>query len=360
MRAYPCVEANLAHILDNINRAADLCHSRGITMAAVAKCVCADETILRVLDGSRCDWIADSRLKNLAAMQVKKPRFLIRIAQPWETAEVAACAEISLQSEVSVIRKLGQETLAQGRRHKVILSCDMGDLREGCFFEDTADIYAAAEEILRQPALEFYGIAMNLGDFGGVLPSPENMSGLAQIAQDLRERYSIALPVVSGGSTLMIHDLLADTVHPAINNLRIGELWLAGNDPGRGVPVEGYHRDCFTLHAQLVEVKRKPSKPIGNIGGDAFGHVVEHPDEGPMLRGILAVGKQDVDPEFMFPSDPRIRILGASSDHTVVDLTKAPEYRVGDTLAFHLGYGAILRAYTGGYTAKEYTESHAI
>ena len=355
MRNYPCVRADLEKILFNINRAADLCHSRGIAMAAVAKCVSADPVILRVIEDSRCDWIADSRVDNFMAMDTKKPRFLIRIPQLWEAGLAVEHSDISLQSEISVIERTGREAAARGLRHKVMLICDMGDLREGCFFEDREDIFRTAEAILRQPSLEFYGLAMNLGDFGGVLPCPENMNGLTAIADELRTRYGIGLPVVSGGASLMIHDLLRGTVAPGINHLRIGELWLAGHDPGRNADIEGFHTDCFTLSAQLVEVKHKPSKPIGPIGGDAFGHVVEHPDEGPMLRGILAVGKQDIDPEFLRPTDPRVRILGASSDHTVVDLTAAPEYAAGDVLSFSMGYGAILRAYTGHYVKKEYT-----
>ncbi len=351
---YPCIAANLDKILDNVNRVADLCHSRGAGFAAVAKCVCADREILQTLEESRCDWLAEARVSNLAAMETKKPRFLIRIAQPWEVEDVAAHAEISFQSEAYTIGLLGAAAARQGRRHKVILACDLGDLREGCFFRNESDIFAVAEAVLREPALELYGVGMNLGCFGGVLPCQENMSGLVHIAETLRARYHIELPVVSGGSTVLVHHLLAGTVPPGINNCRIGELWLAGHDPGTNRDVPGFLNDCFTLRAQLVEVKEKPSKPIGPIGGDAFGHVTERPDLGDMRRGVLACGKQDLDLECLYPADGRVSVLGGSSDHTIVDLTAAPEYKVGDIMEFHMGYGAILRAYTSHYVERSY------
>ncbi len=351
---YPRVTADLGAIRENVDRAAALCHRRGLSLAAVTKCACADAHILRVLEDSGCDWLADSRLSNLASVRSRKPRFLIRPSQRWELPEVAANAEISFQSEAETIRLLGEETARQGRRHKIILACDLGDLREGCFFRDEADILAAAEAALRAPALELYGVGMNLGCFGGVLPCEENMSGLMSIAEKLRARYGAPIPIVSGGSTVLIRHLLDGTVPPGINNCRMGELWLSGHDPGRGEDVPGFSRRCFTLEAQLIEVKRKPSKPIGPIGGDAFGHVIERLDLGPMQRGILACGKQDIDPESLYPMDERIRVVGASSDHTIVDLTDAPEYRLGDVLSFRLGYGSILRAYTSHYVERRY------
>jgi len=118
--------------------------------------------------------------------------------------------------------------------------------------------------------------------------------------------------------------------------------------------MEGYHTDCFTLEAQLVEVKRKPSRPIGDCGANAFGEKVEFPDRGEMRRGICAIGRQDVVPGGLTPHDSRVEILGASSDHLIVNLTGAPDYKVGDVLSFNLDYGALLHAYTSEYVTKAY------
>ena len=61
------------------------------------------------------------------------------------------------------------------------------------------------------------------------------------------------------------------------------------------------------------------------------------------------------DPETMWPTDDGVEILGASSDHLMLDVTDARrEYRVGDTVQFRLGYYSLLRCYTSSYVEKEY------
>ena len=62
---------------------------------------------------------------------------------------------------------------------------------------------------------------------------------------------------------------------------------------------------------------------------------------------------QDADGNWV--DDPSIEILGGSSDHTLMDMTKADrEYKVGDTVTFRLEYGAMLKVATSPYVEKEY------
>lgn len=351
---YPRMTCDLNKLLENCNRLADLLHAEGRTFAAVTKCFCAEEHITQMLEHSRCDWLADSRLDNIATYRTSKPRFLLRISQPWEIPEVVEYTEYSFQSEPSTIALLGAEAARRGKKHGVILALDMGDLREGCFFRDEADIMRTAEAVLREPALELAGVGTNIGCFGGVKASPENMGGILSIAEKLRQRYNIPLPYVSGMSTLAQEMLLGGQMPKGINHGRFGEYWICGWDTicHRGVP--DMHDDAFILSAQVVEVKDKESKPIGEIGGDAFGHVIERPDLGPMRRGILAVGAQDIDREYLFPMDPRIQILGGSSDHTLINLNDAPEVRPGDIIQIRMQWSAIMRACTSKYVAKEF------
>ena len=70
-------------------------------------------------------------------------------------------------------------------------------------------------------------------------------------------------------------------------------------------------------------------------------------------RAIAAIGRQDVRTDGLTPLDPRIEIIGASSDHLLLDFTGAPEYKVGDTVSFGLDYGALLSASTSAYVQKE-------
>ena len=55
------------------------------------------------------------------------------------------------------------------------------------------------------------------------------------------------------------------------------------------------------------------------------------------------------------PLDEKVDVLGASSDHLILDVTKSDkEYHIGDTVRFTLDYGAVLRLATSEYVTKEY------
>jgi arginase family enzyme len=139
-----------------------------------------------------------------------------------------------------------------------------------------------------------------------------------------------------------------------INNLRIGEAILqGGRDTFLDHPWTELQGDVFTLSGELLEVKVKPSMPIGKTNVDAFGQKPQFVDEGDRLRGIANIGREDVIAEGLTPLGPGIRILGASSDHLVLDLTEAsPTPRVGDRLVFRMNYGAMLAVMTSEYVEK--------
>lgn len=354
MEKYPKVTCDLNKLLENCNRLADILHAEGRTFAAVTKCFCADSTITQALEKSRCDWLADSRMENIMSYRTAKPRFLLRIAQPWEIPEVVAYTEYSFQSEASTVKLLGAEAARRGKKHGVILAVDMGDLREGCFFKDEADIMRTAEAVLREDALELAGVGTNVGCFGGVKASKENMEGIAAIAEKIRQTYNIPLPYVSGMSTLAEGMLLRGEMPGEVNHGRFGEYWICGWDTVCQCPVPDMHNDAFILSVQVIEVKDKDSKPTGELGRDAFGHAVERPDLGPMRRGIVAVGAQDIDRDYLFPMDPRVEILGGSSDHTLLNLNGAPEIRPGDIIQMRMQWSAIMRAFTSKYVEKEF------
>ncbi|MEG1894227.1 MAG: alanine/ornithine racemase family PLP-dependent enzyme [Clostridia bacterium] len=351
---YPLITADLVKLKHNIDKLCALCHANGLTMAAVTKCVCAQPRITELINTTDVDFIADSRILNLAGIMTDKPRMLIRIPMPGEVQDVVANSEISLNSEIATIRLLGEAAKAQRRRHRIVLMVDMGDLREGVFFGDEAAIIKTAAAVLDFPELELYGVGVNLTCFGGIMPDKTNLGGLIMITERLRERFSIPIPMVSGGNSSTMGMIYAGEVPKGITNLRIGEAYLLGSDTSVGRLMNGYYGDAFTLSAALVEVQRKPSFPIGKAGANAFGEQVAFIDKGEMLRGILALGRQDTNTDGLVPRDKRIDILGGSSDHTILDLTRASEYRVGDTVDFTPDYGALLKAYTGRYIQKQY------
>lgn len=91
------------------------------------------------------------------------------------------------------------------------------------------------------------------------------------------------------------------------------------------------------------------------MGVDAFGQKPYYEDRGVIKRAIIAIGKQDTDIDSMEPIDEKIDILGGSSDHIILDVTKSDtEYKVGDVVRFVLGYGGMLKTATSPYVEKAY------
>jgi predicted amino acid racemase len=105
--------------------------------------------------------------------------------------------------------------------------------------------------------------------------------------------------------------------------------------------------------AEIIELKEKPSVPIGEIGVDAFGEKPVFTDRGIRKRAILASGRQDLKVDGIQPRDKNAIVIGASSDHMIIDVSDCSrEYRVGDIMEFDLDYGALLAAFTSEYVEK--------
>lgn len=341
----PCLLVNLKKLRANIRTLADLCHNSNISIAAVTKGVCSEPSIVKIASEG-ADFIADSRLTHMGSIQVGLPRMCIRITPPSESELLVHNCEISLQSEEIAIEYIAASAENQKKRHKIVLMIDLGDLREGIYYDDEKSITSFIEKTLANPWLELYGVGTNLSCINGVLPDYNNLSILAEIANNIRRRFGIELPIVSGGATSTIPLLLNGKLPKEINNLRIGEAFLLGYDSSNGLQYNWLYQNAFELRTPLLEMKTKPSNPIGKMGFNAFGEKVETLNAGSMVRGICEIGRQDIDINSLRPVDENIWVIGASSDHCVLCMDKAACYQIGDSISFRVGYGSLLRLFT--------------
>ena len=340
-------------LLHNMKTLTDIAHVRGVRIALVSKVVCAHPAVIDCINQSGCDMLADSRAENLAHADTALPKLMLRIGMPEAADEIVCTSDISLESEIETVLALEKAAERQNRNHRVILMIDLGDLREGIFFRDWESILKTAQTVRSCPHLELYGTGTNLTCYGSVLPDRENLGTLIKITERLRKELDLPIPVISGGNSTSLQLLLDGTLPKGINHLRLGESVMCGMIPGTYTPIRECYQDVFRLDATLAECKIKPSYPIGTLSRNAFGETVEYEDKGMMLRGIAAIGRQDVRIDGLTPLDARIHIIGASSDHLLLDLTDADDYKVGDTISFTPDYGALLSASTGAYVRKE-------
>ncbi|MBQ6402223.1 MAG: alanine/ornithine racemase family PLP-dependent enzyme [Firmicutes bacterium] len=359
---YPKLLIDLKKLNANIDAVAKITKDDGgCSMMIVTKCLCADRRVAELITAHpRVDYLADSRIKNIMKYQDLveangKQSVLLRLPMLSEIEDVVRCADISFNSEMRTIEALNAEAAKQGKTHKVVLMVDLGDLREGIFFENEEEILQTAEKIHAMDNVELYGMGTNLTCYGAIIPKNDNLSQLCRIASLVEDRLGIKLSMISGGNSSSIYLVGKGELPEKINNLRLGESFLLGNDTAYGSRLEGTVNDGLLCEAQIVELKNKPSLPIGEVGVDAFGQKPFYEDRGRIDRAILAIGQQDTDRDGMHPLDEKVDVLGASSDHLILDVTKSDKkYAIGDTVRFTLDYGAVLRLATSEYVEKEY------
>ena len=359
---YPRLVIDLKKLQGNLDACATITKDHGkCSLMIVTKGLCADKEMVKMLCRSEAvDFIADSRVKNIAsfakmARNHGKKTVLLRIPMHSEVADVVKYVDLSFNSELSTIRLLNQEAAKAKKVHDILLMIDLGDLREGIFFQNEDLIFEAVEEILAMENINLYGIGVNLTCYGAIIPKNENLSQLVEIGRKIEDKYGIKLEMISGGNSSSIYLVDKGELPEGINNLRLGESFLLGNDTAYETKLPGTVSDALILQAQIIELKEKPSLPIGEVGVDAFGEKPYYEDRGIMKRAIIGVGKQDTDLGSMTPVDSQIEIMGGSSDHIILDVTHCDrEYQVGDVVEFELGYGGMLKVATSPYVDRVY------
>lgn len=348
----PRLRVDLGKIAHNASRLSNLYASEGIGIMGVTKVVCGSPAVAKTLVDSGIAVLADSRWQNLKKMRQAgiRARFvLLRIPSLSEAEQVVRYADISMNTEMAVLRRLSAAALKQGTVHETIVMVELGDLREGIM---PTDLERFVQTARRLPGIRVVGIGANLACFGGIRPDKRNMDQLSRLANKIERRLALPLTYVSGGTSANYKWFVSAESRGAINNLRLGEAIYLGREPLDREPIPGLYTDAFALVAEVIEAKTKPSKPYGETGQDAFGNRPRFEDQGPMRRGLLGVGAQDVPVTgLQFAAD--IEILGASSDHTVIDL-KQTDLQVGDEVAFSVNYGSLLALMTSPYVEKEY------
>ncbi len=342
--------------LDKIGRNASLLRAlfgaKGICITAVTKAVLGDPLVASVLVDNGIRAIGDSQIKNIRKMKqagIEAEFTLIRTPMPSETEQVVQYADISLNTELAVIRLLSRHAAKYRKRHRIVLMVELGDLREGIMPSDVGEVVA---ETLDLEGVELIGLGTTLACYGGAKPTEKNMTELSSIAERLRNEYGIALEVISGGNSANYNWFVSTPEVGQVNNLRIGESILLGRETLSRERIPGLHTDAFTLIAEVIELKDKPSSAVSPCCQDAFGNTPVFQDRGTVAKAILGIGKQDVDVSGI-AAKIDVEFLGATGDHLILD-AKDTGLRVGSEVAFDVNYSALLRAMTSPYVAKEY------
>ena len=345
----PRLEIDLDKIHHNAATLVRLLANRGVAVTAITKATLGSPEIAGVFHQAGLREIGDSRIENIKRMRsagLEATFSLIRSPMPSEVPSVVRHADLSFNSELAVIRLLSAAATQNGRTHGIVLMVELGDLREGIMPNDLESLVA---QILDLPGIVLRGLGTNLACQHGVQPDATNMAMLSSLVDSIENGFERTLEIVTGGNSGNLQWALNGGEIGRINNLRLGESILLGRETLHRRPLNGLHRDAFTLVAEVIESKVKPSQPWGELAQTAFGPSPSVPDRGSICRTILAIGHQDTDPSGLEPP-LGVTILGASSDHLITETTEC--LTVGTEISFHLNYSALVRAMTSPYIAQ--------
>ena len=119
---YPQLEVDLGKLQKNLAALRERCQVSGIKLSGIVKGFCALPEAAKVYDRAGLDSIGSSRLEQLKRLRqerIQTPLMMIRIPMLTEVDELVRWADISLQSEVSVLRAANEAAARAGVRHKV-------------------------------------------------------------------------------------------------------------------------------------------------------------------------------------------------------------------------------------------------
>lgn len=345
---YPRIEINLQYLTENVATVVKKCNDKGIKIAGVMKGTTGIPECSKCFEDGGASLIASSRLEQLEDAinyGIKLPTLLLRVPMLSELSELVRIVDVSLNSELEVLRALNEEAGRQAKKHEVILMADLGDLREG-FWDKDEMVDVAVEVENNMPNLVLAGVGTNLGCYGSIAATPDKLDELVVIAERIEAKIGRELKYIAGGATTSLPRIFDNDMPERINLLRVGEGILLARDLDVffGYDMSDMHQDIYTMKAEVIEVKTKPSHPVGTITIDAFGHKPEYVDRGMRKRALLGIGKVDYGSiDEIFPKDEGVEVIGASSDHTILDIEDAKrDIKVGDILSFGINYASIV------------------
>lgn len=348
---YPRLVTDLGKLRHNIDVVKQMCDAEGVDIAGVIKGCTGLLPCAKQFEKAGVKYIASSRLEQLAALKeegIRTPLMMVRVPMLSEAEDTVRYCDYSLNSDIEVLEALNASSVRQDRVHNVILMADCGDLREGWWDKDEmAEAAVRVEKDMK--GLHLAGVGFNVGCYGSIVATSEKIKELVDVAEKIEDKIERKLEIISGGATSSLMRVLDGDLPERVNMLRIGEGILLAYDLEAlyGYDMSNMNQDVFTLQAEVIEVRDKPSHPVGERGFDAFGHQMEYVDRGIRRRALLGIGKCDYgDPGELLPRMKGVEILGASSDHTILDVQDAVDsgahIEVGDIMEFDLKYAVMV------------------
>lgn len=354
------ITLNKQKLRENYEKLDDLFKENHIYWAVVSKLLCGNKKYLESIIELGVRQICDSRVTNLRAIKAINPSIETVFIKPpakRSVSRVVEFADISFNTELETIKLLSNAAVAAGKLHKIVIMIELGELREGVMREHLVEFYS---DVFKLPGIEVIGIGTNLTCMYGVLPNHDKLIQLCIYKELIETKFNRKIPFVSGGASVTI-PLIENGLLPAgVNHFRVGETLYLGTNVYHNTTFDEMHNDVFKLYAEVIEISEKPMIPMGELGHNLNGEVMEFDQQNAgesAHRAIVDIGLLDIEVEHLTPFESYMHIVGSSSDMTVIDLGTNPRgIKTGDLIEFKMDYMGILRIMHSKYIDKKFEE----
>lgn len=344
LMSYPCLKIYLDKIFHNSSIVRKRYSEFGISVVGVTKCVLGDTGIAEAMKNSGIEILGDGRLKNLEGLRNFYGRnqtlMMIRSPMPDEVERLVEVCDISLNTRLETIKLINDACRRKKIKHRVIVMIETDDDREGLLPENVTDF--CVKLVKNYKSIELYGLGTNARCITKSGPSPESFRVLVALHKKVKEATGADIPVVSCGNSSSWNLLKKNMIPEGINQVRVGEAILMGQETVNYRPIKGAFTDTFILEAQIIEVKKKNDRAY---------------------KIIVALGLQDARSENILCCEPGLHIIAQSSDHTIlgikengppVDKNGFLKLKSGSIISFKPDYFGVLSCMTSPFVKKKY------
>lgn len=351
------IKIYLDKIASNLEKIKMLCSKNDVELVAVTKCFHSNSNIVKLLSKHGIDTIADTHLESFEELEksyhnnMKKMLFIVPISMISNRMQLI---DYFYTAELKIVEKLNN--VRWNKKPNIIIPVELGDMREGLMADEVLPFVKKTMNDYKN--IHISGIAVNFGCLRGMLPDEQKLEQLANISREAKRKLSYTFEVVSIGGTV-VYDLLKEgKIPPEINQVRMGEAIFFGYNMSMRKKIEELRQDAFIFSSEIIEIKEKSTEINGKLGYNAFGEklLYSKPTE-KRVQAILNFGELTAPPSGLIPLDDKIKVIGATHDHTVVDITESmTNWEIGDSMRFSGDYNNIAHILMAHFVKKSYLE----
>lgn len=219
-----------------------------------------------------------------------------------------------------------------------MLMVDWKDGREGVL---TYDVLDYIKEIMSMSHIQLVGLAFNFMCFKSKAPEENDVFMINKFISAVEKEIGYKFVIISGGNSSMLPQTMYNDLGK-INELRIGEALFRGIDTTTNEPIASLYQDAIVLEAEIIEIKPR----INQVTHQSY------------LQAIVDIGYLDTFTDGIKPIANDLKMVGASSDHLMIDLNNQDHYQIGDRIQFSLNYEALSQSmYMKNLTKSYYDDS---